>query len=846
MRASAWTAATLVWILLTAGACLADLSAEARSAQAEARTGDAEGQRAEAGEPAAKDKVGKELHALRIDGASGIRLDGRIDDEPWQRAQVISDLQQDDPDNMQAPTEKTTVRVAYDDRYVYVAMEMFMRNPSDVRDGLARRGSAPPSDRVYLGFDTAHDHQNAYVFEVNASGVQNDFLQVEDTRTNNDYEAVWEVATARTAQGWNAEFRIPFSQMRFPVQPGDRTIWGFQVRRDVFVRGEQDWWIAKPRGQQGIVSRFGHLVFDDRLTPPRRLEFTPYTLGQLQTKSDAAASGTGNAGFDLRVGLGSSATFAATVNPDFGQVEADPSVLNLSVFETFFPEKRPFFVEDSQSLSNSNFDQFPDFYSRRIGRQPNHFALTNTETLVRKPDTTTILGAAKVTGRTSRWTYGGLTAMTTREYGVVDEKTTAIDGGEALHRERKLIEPRTVYSVGRVLRNILSDTSSVGLIATSVARERDLDSVTFGGDATVRRHQNRLFMNAHWVGTRAPVDDRLQNGLGGATNMFYNGKYTGGGIHYDRFDRTFHNTELGFLTSRTNKQNLGANVYLAQPDPRGIFRSIFTNLYGGHDWTTDGLGISRNIGLFANVRFTNFWNVFVNRGHNFAHYDDLEARGGPPVARAAGDYFGMGIGSDSRKQYGGALRIQHEHDESGGWEWTIAPETRFQISSRLVGSVGAEYRSGLDSEQWIKNLDTDGDKKDDQYVFGRLRRHVVSITGRTTYSFSRDMTLEAYLQPFVAEGNYTNIGRLAQPKSFTFTPVTLDDNPDFNRKSVRGTIVLRWEYVRGSTLFAVWNVSTSDEAARKGIFSPWHDLGGAFGAPGTNTFAIKLSYWFAP
>jgi hypothetical protein len=835
MRASAWTAATLVWILLPAGACLA-----------EARTGDAESQRAEADEPAAADKIGKELHALRIDGGSGIRLDGRIDDEPWRRAQVVSDLQQDDPDNMAAPTESTTVRVAYDDRYIYVAMEMFMREPSQVRDGLARRGSAPPSDKVYLGFDTAHDHQNAYVFEVNASGVQNDFLQVEDTRNNNDYEAVWEVVTARTAQGWNAEFRIPFSQMRFPPQGGDRTVWGFQVRRDIFVRGEADWWIARPRGKEGVVSRFGHLIFDDRLSPPRRLEFTPYTLGQIQTKSDAAASGTGNAGFDLRVGLGSSATLSATVNPDFGQVEADPSVLNLSVFETFFPEKRPFFVEDSQSLSNSNFNQFPDFYSRRIGQQPNHFTLPDNETLVRKPDTTTILGAAKVTGRTSRWTYGGLTAMTTREYGVVDDKTTGIDGVEARIRERKLIEPRSVYSVGRVLRNVLSDTSSVGLIATSVAREKDLDALTLGGDATIRRDQNRLFWNAHWVGTRAPIDGRLQNGLGGATNFFVNRKHTGFGVHYERFDRAFHNTELGFLQGRTNKQNLGANVYLAQPDPHGVIRSTFVNLYSGHDWTTEGLDISHGIGIFANVRFTNFWNVFVNRGHNFARYDDLETRGGPPIARAAGDYFAMGVFSDSRKQFGGGARIETWRDRSGGWSWTLTPETRFQVSTRLIGSIGTEYTSALDSAQWIKNLDTDGDKKDDQYVFGRLRRHVISITGRTTYSFTRDMTLEAYLQPFVAEGDYTNIGRLAQPKSFTFTPVTLDDSPDFNRKSVRGTIVLRWEYVRGSTLFAVWNLSTSDELARKGIFSPWHDLGGAFGAPGTNTFAIKLSYWFAP
>jgi hypothetical protein len=832
MRASAWAAATLVWILLTGGACLAT----AQTTQA--GTG---------AEPAAQEKAGKEIHALRLGSSSAaLRIDGRIDEEAWMQAEAISDFVQEEPDNMAAPTEQTSVRIAYDDRFLYVAVEMLMRDVGDLRDGLGRRGSAPPSDRLTIGFDTAHDHQNAYVFEVNASGVQNDFLMVDDTRFNGDYEAVWEVGTLTTARGWNAEFRIPFSQMRFPAQADDRTVWGFNVARSVFVRGEQDWWIAKPRGAQGLVSRYGHLIFDDRLSPPRRLEFTPYTLGQMQTKSGASTSGTGNAGFDLRVGLGSSATLSATVNPDFGQIEADPSVLNLSVFETFFPEKRPFFVEDSQSLSNSFFNGFPDFYSRRIGQQPNHFALLKEETLVRKPDTTTILGAAKITGRTTRWTYGGLTAVTSREYGTVDRSLTAPDGAAALVRARKLIEPRTVYGVGRVRRDMLGETSNIGLTWTTVTREKDLDSGTLGGDATIRRDQNRMMWNAHWVGTRAPVDGVLRNGLGGAMNLNYNRKYVGFGTHYDRFDRAFHNTELGFLQGRTNKNNVSANMYVAQPDPHGVVRSVFANVYTGHDWTIKGLDIGSNVGLFTNVRFTNFWNVFVNRGYNLARYDDLETRGGPPVARAAGDYFGAGIGSDSRKQWGGAMRVETWRGRDGGRSTTLSPEARFQLSARLVGSLGAEYTSALDSAQWIKNLDTDGDGKDDQYVFGRLRRHVISITGRTTYSFTRDMTLEAYLQPFVAVGDYTNIGQLARPRSFEFTPVTLDDNPDFNRKSVRGTIVLRWEYVRGSTLFAVWNLSTSDEDARKGLFSPWHDVRGAFGAPGTNTFALKLSYWFAP
>src|SRR5882762_10505671 len=201
MRVSAWIAATLAWILIAGGACPA--FAQATTTISASR------------EPAAQEKTGKELHALRL-GASPIRIDGRV---------------------------------------------------GELRDGLGRRGSAPPSDRVTIGFDTSHDHQNAYVFEVNASGVQNDFLMLDDTRFNGDYEAVWEVAVVQTAQGWTAEFRIPFSQMRFPAQAGTQTVWGFNVARNVFARGEQDWWIAKPRGAEGLVSRYGHLVFDDRLTP---------------------------------------------------------------------------------------------------------------------------------------------------------------------------------------------------------------------------------------------------------------------------------------------------------------------------------------------------------------------------------------------------------------------------------------------------------------------------------------------------------------------------------------------------------------------------------------------------
>ena len=845
MRVSVWTAATLAWTLLAGGACLVhlpaalsgDVFAEALSAQAEA-------QRAET-EPAAADKAGKELHALRVSpNTVSIRVDGRVDDEAWMGAQVISDFTQEDPDNMMPPTESTSVRVAYDDRYLYVAVQMAMRDVVELRDGLGRRGSAPPSDRMFIAFDTAHDHQNAYVFEVNASGEQNDYLQVADTGTNNDYEAVWEVATLQTGQGWNAEFRIPFSQMRFPAQSGNQTVWGLNIRRDVFARGEQDWWVAKPRGAQGVVSRFGHLLFDDRLTPPRRLEFTPYVLGQLQAKSGEPSSGAGNAGFDLRVGLGPSASLSATVNPDFGQVEADPSVLNLSVFETFFPEKRPFFLEDSQTFV-LQFGQFPDFYSRRIGQRPDHFELADNETLVTKPDTTTIFGAVKLTGKTSRWNYGALTAVTSREYGYVDVTSDAANAATLTRRQRKLIEPRSIYSVARVSRNLLGDTSNVGLIATNVTRELDGDASLAGVDATLRRDRNRFNLIGHAVATQAPIDGVVRNGFGGVVHVDYTTKYYNVNGHLDRFSPSFRNSDMGFFFARPDKNEASSGVFLYQPDPKGFIRNSTLNVFGGRQWNDDHLPIGGWTGINGNVNFTNFWHVFIGLIRRPSQYDDVGARGGPPILSPAASWMNVRVESDSRKQWGGGLRFFAFHNRFGGYSTQVEPNVRLQPSQRVVATVGVELTSSRDDAQWIKNTDADADGTEDN-VYGTLRRHEVNITTRATYSFTRDMTFEAYLQPFVAVGNYFDIRKLARPRTYEFTPVTLADDPDFNKKSVRGTIVLRWEYVRGSTLFAVWNLATSDEDTRKGIYSPWHDLRGAFGAPGTNTFAIKLSYWFAP
>ena len=228
----------------------------------------------------------------------------------------------------------------------------------------------------------------------------------------------------------------------------------------------------------------------------------------------------------MRVGLGTSTTLSATINPDFGQVELDPAVLNLSVFETFFPEKRPFFLEDSRSLAPA-FGRFPMFHSRRIGQAPGRLELADNEELVSKPGQTTILGAAKVTGKASGWTFGGLTALTAREYGIVETTSTNADGEETVSTARKLIEPRTAFGVGRVQRDILSGTSNVGAIATAVVREKDLDAFTAGGDFNIRWNKNLYILNGQWVATHAPIDGEQKTAIGGATDLSYVGKQLG-------------------------------------------------------------------------------------------------------------------------------------------------------------------------------------------------------------------------------------------------------------------------------------------------------------------------------
>lgn len=790
-------------------------------------------------EPGRDLKAGKTLHASRLPAGTAPVIDGVLSDEVWTLAEPAAGFLQRDPDNGKPMTEETRVQVAYDDRYVYIAVVCVDGDAAAIAGGLGRRDEVPSTDYVTVAFDPRHDHQTGYAFQTNPSGWQGDFSYFNDDGNDRDYNVNWEVRTRQTGSGWTAEFRIPFSQMRFPAVATPGQVWGFNAQREIRRKKESGTWVARPRGETGDVSLFGHLVFDAPIGPPGRFELTPYALARAEREPGGALGGAATAGGDVRVGIGPGATLAATVNPDFGQVEQDPAVLNLSIFETFFPEKRSFFLEDSRTFVPP-YGLFQLFHSRRIGRTPDRFSVLSSDRVLDRPDDTTIVGAAKLTGKSSGWTYGALSALTATEHARVEAPRLGADGATRVFQESRLIEPLSSYNVGRVQRDVLG-SSNIGALVTGVMRDRGPDAFTGGIDYSLRWDRNRTVWNGHWAVTHAPGNNGTKSGGGGVTNFDVSRKHWGVNAHADHFGENFRVGDLGFMRARVNRTLVEVNGEMKQPDPWTVFRDMSMNGFAGRAWNDERLVFAKYTGFNVGVEFRNYWGIGAGGNHNEAVLDDLDTRGGPPIVQPANSFAYVRLSSDSRKAWRATAGTDGRVTDAGGRNRNVFVEFSWQPLDRLQLSTSSNYEHGVDAAQWIRNEDVDGDGVTD-YVYGSLRRHVIDITLRSTYAFSRDLTLQAYMQPFVAVGRYENIRKLARPRSYEFQPVAIAGSPDFNDKSVHGNVVLRWEYLRGSTFFVVWNLTRADDT-RPGVFSARRDLGGAFSGAATNIFLVKLSYW---
>lgn len=767
------------------------------------------------------------LSAVRLEGVRPL-IDGALDDPVWQQAPVFTGFVQREPEEGQPASEQTTVQLAYDDETLYVGIMAYDSAPEEIVSRLVRRDQWAEADWVQVSLDTHHDHQTGYAFLVYAGGSIYDSV-IRDYGWDNDaWNGVWESAHLIGPEGWSVEFAIPFHNLRFS-SGGD---WGINIARYISRKKEQVFWVMVPRQESGWVSRFAHLEGLAAIQSRRTLELLPYSVGR--STFAAGRELFGNAGADLRYGLSSNMSLNATINPDFGQVEADPAELNLSVFETFQQERRPFFVADG-----AVFDTPIDlFYSRRIGRRPSFHALPDGHDALDESESTTILGAAKLTGKTAaKTTFGLLTALAASEY-VRIEPTSGCAGAQK-HRDF-LVEPRTHFLVGRVKQDLFAGNSHVGLLGTAVQRDRAPDAYTGGVDWTLKWRDNGYTFWGQLAGSLAPVDRR--GGLGNMAVLSKNSGWLRGELWWEAYSRHFEINDLGFQW-RNDFYTPWLWIQLRKEEDWAIFRRSFYNFNRWGTWNFDRTNLQNGFDFNTHHQLKNYWWLHFDYYHTWRAFDDLDTRGGPLIVRPANDGFEIELESDDRFMVSGWVEFEWENNSAGSTHREVSGRIRIRPTSRFEISLRPRYSWDFNHAQWVENLDEDADGEDDRFVYGELDSRTLDLTTRANILFSRDLSLEVYVQPFISAGRYAHFKALARPRSYKFVEhLGPTKSPDFRNRSLHSNAVLRWEYKPGSTLFIVWSQFRDDESA-VGAFRPGHNLRRSFLDEGTNILLVKLNYW---
>jgi uncharacterized protein DUF5916/cellulose/xylan binding protein with CBM9 domain len=803
-----------------------------------------------------------------------VAIDGKADDAVWQLAPAITAFREFQPREDGDPRFPTEAKVAYDGRSFYVWIRAFDPHPDSILTLLARRDVRAATDQLKIVIDSYHDRRSGFEFAVNPAGVKRDYAIYNDGSEDEAWDGVWDVATTVDSLGWTAEFRIPLSQLRYA--PAASNTFGFGVWRDIQRYTERVSWPVYRVSRAGLSSQLGEVHGLVGLPSPRRLEVSPYGV----TKNVTVPGGgvydhrqRFTAGADIRYGVTSNLTLDATVNPDFGQVEADPAVLNLTAFETFFQERRPFFVQGAGIFRfDVNCSAVNDcstgeglFYSRRVGRAPN---LGDRYGDASSPTATTIIGAGKLTGRLA----GGL------NLGVFE----GVAGREA-GTQNRTIEPATNYAVVRVQQDLRLGESGAGMMLTAV--NRDLDSWTephlrrsaYVGAVDFRhrfaRKRYEISGSLDWsrvAGTPqaiaatqrssvryyqrpdgAETFDSTRTTLVGDAEELRLGK-VGGGLTrfqtaYQRRSPGFEINDLGFLR-RADQQSWSTWFAFQFQRPTSVYQVAFWNFNWWQYWTAAGLPLERAANTNVHVQLNNRWWVHAGGtlGQLGSTFCDRCARGGPAVRQDP--YFApwAGIEGDGRPAIVPSLWFNYWRGDGGrSEEVNLNPTVTFRVASQLSMSLAVDATHNVSDVQWYENVvDASGAT---HYTFAHLDQKTVKLTGRVDYTLTRDLTLQVYAQPFVSKGTYANVRELADPRAPAYDdryqPYVVSAPRGLNNKQFRSNVVLRWEYRPGSTLFLVWNQGRQAEAPVTGTRSMAGDFRDLFDLHPDDTLLLKVSYW---
>ncbi|MBD3298393.1 MAG: hypothetical protein GF341_07050 [candidate division Zixibacteria bacterium] len=850
------------------------------------------------------DEERKQMRAIRVEGVASPRIDGRLDDAVWEQAEFLSDFLQKEPVEGGQPSDSTRVAIAYDDDAIYVGARMFTDEPEAIRQHVNRRDDPGGAEQIILSLDTYRDRRTSYDFCVTSSGVRMDRYHSEDIEHQTDYsfDVVWEAKAHVDSLGWSAEMRIPFSQLRFSDEP--EQVWGINWNRWIPAKNEDVFWVYVPRNETGWSSYFGNLVGISNVASSSRIELLPYLAGDAtfvdrnpQNPFDDEFEG--QIGGDLKMGLGPNLTLDATINPDFGQVEADPAEVNLSAFETFFEERRPFFVEGSQL-----FEAFGPsyYYSRRIGAEPHGDVDAD---FADASNATTIPAAAKLTGRLqSGLSVGGLLAVTAREYASTFDIDTVGPSHDSIvtARERHEIEPPAAYGVLRLQQELGDDASTVGLILTGLGRDLD------GGrlSTSLRRHAYSGGLDWNWRlnngqyelrgyagfshirGEQAAILEAQESSaryyqrpdaghvdidpsrtsmtgyVGSLRINRQSGRHWlwGGGITAETPD--FEINDMGILSTADDLSGWGWIRY-RETQPGKLFRRYSAELHHDIGFNFGGVRQYTNLNLNLEATWHNYMTTYMWIGGDAPAYSDNMTRGGPLMREYASVWTGAGVNSNFAATTRVSAEIDYSRNEGKGWDYSLEGDfvTR---GDRWSFSISPEYGQSNFSRQYITQLDGGPDATfGKRYIFSWIRRSELAARLRLNYFFTPDLSLEVYAEPFAASGRYYDHGELRAARTAdlrtygveegtTIEPtddgyrVTDGDetfafrNADFGYLSFRSNVVLRWEFRPGSTLFFVWqqNREGSDDPGR--LVRPGL-LFDTFSAAGRDFLAVKISYW---
>ena len=844
----------------------------------------------------------KTYTTFEIDVAAAPVIDGNLDESIWESAEWATNFIEVSPDENTDPSEQTKFKILYDQKNLYIALKALDSEPETITNRLSRRDGFV-GDRINVLIDSYHDLRTGFLFTVTAAGVRGDeFITDNGDNIDASWNPIWSNKALINDEGWTAEMKIPLSQLRFSNDPNQ--VWGLNIVRNYFKNNELSAWNRIPIGAAGWVSEAGKLKGLKNIRPQKQIEIQPFVVTKLNRYEAEAgnpyADGSDfnlNAGLDVKIGITNDLTLDVTINPDFGQVEADPAAINLDGFEIFNRDQRPFFVEN-----NNIFDyRFADnrnnlFFSRRIGRSPQVYPETTDETFVNQPQNTTILGAAKFSGKTKNgWSIGVLESMTSKEFTEISANGNT---------SKSLAEPFTNYFVGRVQKDFNKKNTFFGGMFTATNRSltpavSELRKSAYSGGVDFKHQwKNRAyFMDAnivmsHVQGSKEAIKltqenlthlfnrvdashlevDPTRTSLTGTGGRFGIGKVGGQHWNYNAgfkwVSPELELNDIGFLRN-ADEMIQYANLSYRSIKPTGIFRDFNVRFKQFSAFDFEGNYNRIQYQLNGSASFLNNWEIDFGLAHKPHIFSNSILRGGPRWRFSQENFQFLFVGSDRRKKFFGKIGLIHSQAKENNFSLlTFESELNYQPTNALNISLSPEYSISKNQTQYVTQSDYNNSAS--RYVLGTIDNHTLMASVRLDYTINPNLSIQYYGQPFISRGRYKDFKYVTNPvaerlsdrfRLYDSNQINLNgndfqvdenrdgvmdysfSNPDFSFVQFNSNLVLRWEYIPGSELFLVWSQGiTSSVASSNGLFEGIET--GILEERPQNIFLIKATYRF--